>query len=115
MSFKQKHTFSERYQQSFTIIQKYPDKVPIICQKNEKSTHTPNIDKIKYLVSFDLTLGQFMYIIRKRLNIRQDQAIFLFINGCIYPSSYLISELYDLYKDADGFLYCIYSYENVFG
>lgn len=115
MSFKKIHTFEERFNQSLKIIQKYPYRFPIICEKNKTSINTPEIDKIKFLVPHDLTIGQFIYIIRKRLKINSDQGIFLFINGHIPPSSCFMSELYDIYKDSDGFLYCLYSYENVFG
>lgn len=115
MSFKSKYTFEERFSETYKIIQKYPDKIPIICEKNEKSQTTPNIDKIKYLVPSDLTIAQFIYVIRQRLHLPPGQAIFLFINGHIPPSSCVISEIYDIYKETDGFLYCVYSYENVFG
>lgn len=115
MSFKIRHTFEERFNESTKIIQKHPYRFPIICEKNEKSVNTPDIDKIKYLLPYDLTIGQFIYVIRKRLCIKSEQGIFLFINGFIPPSSSFISELYDIYKDPDGFLYFVYSYENIFG
>jgi len=115
MTFKTKYSFEERYNEAHKIIEKYPDRIPIICEKNEKSKHTPEIDKNKYLVPIDLTIAQFMYVIRKRIHLKPEEAIFLFINGMIPPASCFVSEIYELYKDPDGFLYCIYSYENVFG
>jgi GABA(A) receptor-associated protein len=115
MCFKKKHTFEYRFNETYRILQKYPDRIPVICEKNEKSKQTPYIDKNKYLLPYDLTVSQFIYLIRKRLSIQSNEAIFLFINGHIPPSTCYISEMYDLYKDADGFLYTIYSYENVFG
>lgn len=38
----------------------------MICEKAEKSD-IPEIDKRKYLVPADLTVGQFVYVIRKRI------------------------------------------------
>jgi GABA(A) receptor-associated protein len=115
MSFKSNTLFSERKAESEKIIAKYPDRIPIICEKNQKSKTTPEIDKTKYLVPFDLTVGQFMYVIRKRIKLPPEQGIFLFINGYIPASSHMLNDLYYLYKDDDGFLYITYSSENTFG
>ena len=73
------------------------------------------VDKHKYLVPSDLTAGQLIYVIRKRLNLKENKAIFLFINNVLPPTSYSLNYLYELYKDDDGFLYITYSGENTFG
>ena len=74
------------------------------------------MDKAKYLVPRDITIGQFIYIIRKRINISKEEALFMFTeNGTIPPSSALLSNLYMTNKDEDGFLYIVYSGENTFG
>ena len=44
----------------------YSDRVPVIVERKEDSD-VPEIDKNKYLVPIDLTVGQFMYVIRKRM------------------------------------------------
>ena len=115
MSFKTTTIFADRKAESDKIIAKYPDRIPIICEKNQKSKNTPEIDKNKYLVPFDLTVGQFMYVIRKRIKLAPEQGIFLFMNGYIPASSSMLNDLYYLYKDDDGFLYITYSSENTFG
>ena len=74
-----------------------------------------NIDKNKYLVPPDLTIGQFLYVIRKRIKLTPEKSIFLFINNSIPSSSKIISQLYKDHKNEDGFLYIIYSGENTFG
>ena len=115
MSFKTTNLFCDRKAESDKILAKYPDRIPIICEKNHKSKNTPEIDKNKYLVPVDLTVGQFMYVIRKRMKLAPEQGIFLFINGYIPSSSHMLNDLYYLYKDDDGFLYITYSSENTFG
>ena len=45
----------------------------------------PEIDKNKYLVPADLTCGQFIYTIRKRLQMPAEKAIFLLVKGVIPP------------------------------
>lgn len=71
--------------------------------------------KKKYLVPSDLTVGQFMFVIRKRLKLPPEQAIFLFVNGTIPPTGALMNQIYDEHRDVDGFLYITYSGENTFG
>uniref|UniRef100_A0A6C0ES27 Autophagy-related protein n=1 Tax=viral metagenome TaxID=1070528 RepID=A0A6C0ES27_9ZZZZ len=115
MSYKNKISLQERKDEVNRVLEKYPDRIPIICEKNIKSKNTPEIDKNKYLVPNDLTVGQFLYVIRKRLKIGSDKALFLFINGFIPSSASFISSIYDQYKDEDGYLYILYSFENVFG
>lgn len=114
-TFKEKYSFEERCEESSKILIKYPDRIPIICEKNHNSKHTPEIDKIKYLVPCDLTIGQFMYVIRKRLSITSNYGLYMFINGYIPPSSALLLALYEKERDEDGFLYISYSFENTFG
>ena len=73
------------------------------------------MDKRKYLIPMDLTVGQFVYVIRKRIKINPEKAIFTFVNGKLPPTSQLMSNIYDENKDEDGFLYITYSGENTFG
>ncbi len=113
--FKDKFTFDERCQESAKVTVKYPDRIPIICEKNANSKNTPDIDKTKYLVPCDLTMGQFIYVIRKRLSISSNYALYIFVNGFIPPSSELLMTLYERERDEDGFLYMTYSFENTFG
>jgi len=83
----------------------------------------PVIDKSKYLVPIDLTVGQlttvgqFVYVIRKRMKMPPEEVLFLFVgNNQIPKLSDLMSTVYDLHKDAeDGFLYVKYAGENLFG
>ena len=74
-----------------------------------------NIDKNKYLVSGDMTMSQFIYIIRKRIQLKSSEALFFFVNNILCNNSQSMIEIYNLYKDKDGFLYIEYSSENTFG
>ena len=114
-AFKDKFTFEERREESAKVAVKYPDRIPIICEKNANSKNTPDIDKTKYLVPCDLTMGQFIYVIRKRLSSSSNYALYIFVNGFIPPSSELLMTLYEKEHDEDGFLYMTYSFENTFG
>lgn len=116
MNYKTKIPLIERYNESKRIMEKYSDRIPIICEKDKNSrSNCPDIDKNKYLVPTDLTLGQFIYVIRKRIKIPSEKALFVFVNGTIQPNSRFVTSLYHSYKCEDGFLYITYSFENTFG
>ncbi len=116
MDFKYSYTFTQRLDESTRIRQKYPDRIPIICEKNNKCRNTPDIDKKKYLVPCDLTMGQFLNVIRQRIKVKDSSlALFLLVNGKIYSTSELITYVYENEKDNDGFLYIVYTSENTFG
>lgn len=113
--FKRQFSFKYRLEESSRVLTKYPDRIPIICEKSSNQKDLPTIDKKKYLVPNDLSMGQFIYVIRKRMNLRPEEAIFLFVNNQIISGTSLIGHIYDYEKDPDGFLYIQYAKENVFG
>ena len=113
--FKEKYPFEKRNREALRIIKKHPSRVPIICERCG-TTDVPLIDKHKYLVPKELTMAQFMFVIRRRLKLDPAKAIFLFVNNNGIPSATMsLGELYEEHKSEDGFLYTTYSGENVFG
>jgi GABA(A) receptor-associated protein len=114
MDFKTKNNFTQRCGESKKIMNKYPQRVPIIVEKCDKS-QINDIDKNKYLVPKDLNMNQFIYIIRKRIKLDKSQSIFLMINNTVCPSNTPIGVIYEENKDDDGFLYIKYTSENTFG
>ena len=118
MTYKFKNTFSlnDRKRESEKIMTSYPDRIPIICERSlTASKDCPIIDKKKYLVPRTYKIGEFLFVIRKRLKLPPEKAIFLFVNGTIPPTSSLVGDVYQTYKDNDCYLYMCYSQENTFG
>lgn len=113
--FKENFSYPKRKDESNRIRSKYPDRVPIICER--RGTNIPKVDKHKYLVPQDLTMGQFLFVIRNRMKINPSIGLYLFIGNCdiLANTAMLISDCYIKYKDDDGFLYINYSGENTFG
>ncbi|VEL15149.1 unnamed protein product [Protopolystoma xenopodis] len=70
------------------------------------------MDKNKYLVPSDLTVGQFYFLIRKRISLKPEEALFFFVDNTIPPTSATMSALYEEHHDKDLFLYIAYSDEN---
>jgi len=113
-AFKAEHDFDKRKEVAEKIRSKYPERIPVIVEKAPKSD-APDIDKKKYLVPADITVGKFVYEIRKHMKLNPEQAIFLFVNDTLPPTAALMSQIYEKNKDEDGFLYVTYSGENTFG
>ena len=113
--FKSSHTLEQRKLESQRVKDRYPDRMPIICERSSMCKQVPTLDKTKYLVPRDLTVAQFMYVIRKRIKLDADKALFVFINNTIPPSAALLADVYERNQDEDGFLYVTYSGEQTFG
>ncbi len=112
-SFKSSIPFHLRHQESTRVLSTYPDRIPVICEKSLLTTI--DIDKHKFLVPRNFTVGQFIFVIRQRMLLSPDIALFLFTNGNIPSSSSFLIHVYDTFKDTDGFLYFTFSFENSFG
>lgn len=109
--YKKLYPFDKRVEEFIKIKEKYPDMIPCIIETQSKVTFMKN----KYLLPKDLQLGHLIYIIRKKIHLSQYQSIFVFVNDKLMPSSNLIIDIYNLYKDNDGFLYIMFALENTFG
>uniref|UniRef100_A0A8B9YT93 GABA type A receptor associated protein like 2 n=1 Tax=Bos mutus grunniens TaxID=30521 RepID=A0A8B9YT93_BOSMU len=83
--FKEDHSLEHRCVESAKIRAKYPDRVPVIVEKVSGS-QIVDIDKRKYLVPSDITVAQFMWIIRKRIQLPSEKAIFLFVDKTVPQS-----------------------------
>jgi GABA(A) receptor-associated protein len=114
-SFRGKHGFKQRRDEADRVCAKYPDRVPIICEVSSQFKDQFNLDKSKYLVPNDLTVGQFIHVIRKRIKMDASQSLFMFINNSLPNTSSLISEIYREHADEDRFLYILISLESTFG
>ena len=113
-NFKKSKSLNERITESSKIIERYPNRIPIIVEKVQFSK-IKDIDKNKFLVPNDMTLGQFMYVIRKRIKLDSTEALFFFVNNILCNNTQKLDEIYKTYKDKDGFLYILYTSENTFG
>ena len=113
ISFKDKYSLEKRLNESTTIVSKYPNRIPIIVERFNRSL--PEIDRKKYLAPSDLSVGNFMYVIRKRIKLKPEKSLYLFFNNKLLPVNILLGSAYDKHKDDDGFLYIKYCEESTFG
>ena len=107
-------SIESRKADSARLLNKYPDRCCIIVGKNDTSDIT-DLSKHKFLVPRGLTMSQFQYVIRKKIQCTSEQAIFMFINNKMLPITLLVGNVFDENKCEDGYLYIRYSGENTFG
>lgn len=61
-------------------------------------------------------VSEVMQIVRKKLNLGRDQALFLMANGRhLMKQNSNLSDLFEKFKDEDGFFYITYASENTLG
>ena len=102
--------FEERRKASIKMREKYPDRCCIIVKKME-GADIPDIDRNKYLVPQTLSMGQFVYVIRKRLSLPQDKALFIYVGNILPSTSDTVGNVYnravvfegDLWHAADDY------------
>eukprot|EP00088_Acartia_fossae_P064479 TRINITY_DN79333_c0_g1_i1.p2 TRINITY_DN79333_c0_g1~~TRINITY_DN79333_c0_g1_i1.p2 ORF type:complete len:124 (-),score=37.26 TRINITY_DN79333_c0_g1_i1:28-399(-) len=112
--YKAAHSLEYRKAEADKVRERHPDRLPVICEKVDGSV-IADLDKNKFLVPSDLTVGQFVLVVRKRVMLEPEKAIFLFIGDSVPPNGAHMADLYAKHKDEDGFLYVKYSGENTFG
>ena len=104
----------QRKNESTKIILKYPDKIPVIVNKcNNSPLNTLN--KNKFLVEKDMKFMNFVFIIRKNIELDKSQSLFTLVNNTLVNSNQTMGEIYNDHKNEDGFLYVVYTSENTFG
>jgi len=116
---KKEKSLNERKEYSKTLLQKYQSRVPVMIKKSCEDKILQNIDnhgQTRYLMPKNLSISEIMFIIRNKIDLKPEQAIYMFVNGTtLVPMNETISTIYDLYKSDDGFLYIVYRTENTFG
>ncbi|XP_017781277.1 PREDICTED: microtubule-associated proteins 1A/1B light chain 3C-like isoform X1 [Nicrophorus vespilloides] len=105
-----------RKEEVMAIRNRFPTKIPIIVNKFVKETNLPTLDKTKFLVPQEITMAQFLTIIRNRMSINQTQSLYLLVNNrSMISLTSTLSEIYGEFQGEDGFLYITYASQEVFG
>ena len=114
-TFNKENSLEKRLEMSNKILKKYNDRIPVYLSRCKKCL-LDDVDNHKYICPNILTLGQFMFTIKKKLKLKPEEALYLLINEKnILPSNIEMINIYKDYKDDDGFLYISYCSENTFG
>jgi GABA(A) receptor-associated protein len=113
--FQLLHSFESRKKESTRLLKKYIDSVPIILEKSDQCS-MKELSKSQMIVKGALTIGQLITHLRIDLNLSSDVNMYLLINNQKVPTIHQrIEQVYDSYKNKDGFLYITYTNESTFG
>ena len=97
------------------LINKYPGRVPIVFTKKFRDP-LDDLDKTRYLIPKDMSFGQVMCVLRKRLQLPSHKALFVISShGRLISSSSFVGVVYEKEKSIDGYLRLMYASENAFG
>jgi GABA(A) receptor-associated protein len=97
------------------FINRYPSRIPVIITKKVNDP-LDDLDKDKYLIPRDMIFWQFLCILRKRLNLPANKALFVLSDHSrLISNSSLVSVIYESEKSSDGYLRLVYASENAFG
>jgi GABA(A) receptor-associated protein len=111
--FLKNFTLQEQRNEAKRLLAKYPKRVPVILQACEGCNL--KIDKHKFLVPKDLTLGEFLMVVRKRTKLKPEEALFVFVNNRIPRNTALVRKIYEEEKSDNLFLMVRFATENTFG
>lgn len=116
--YKKKENVINRKKQCEQILKQYPGKIPIICEKDPTCKIHP-IEKTKFLIDEKFTVQQFINLIRAKLKLQDKEALFIFFSDrkpTIATADRTIADVYQNFKDpSDGYLYAIYSSQEIWG
>jgi len=121
-SYRHLHSVDLRREEARSMLERYDDKVPVVV---ETGKGVPLLAQTKYLVPVDMSVGKFLTLIRRRLELDPAQALFMFVDrwdeeersvGPILPPvAARMGDIYETHKDATGLLVFLVTLENVFG
>ena len=107
-NFKINNSLKDRIDCYKQIITKYPNKIPIICEKYPKCNDIEELNKTKFLIDKTHKIKEFLILLEKKINF--SHPICLIINEKIIDENETLENLYNKYKDKeDNMLYCFYS------
>jgi len=113
------HSLEKRIEDANKFFKNYPNKIPTIIYPG--NAQTPDVSKHKFILPPEMTIGEFMVVLRRFLTILPDQALFLFVyndttdNTVIPTASSTINDVYAQHKNKDMFLKISYTLESTFG
>eukprot|EP00971_Amphidinium_carterae_P125422 2484513-Amphidinium_carterae.1 len=107
--FVEQVPFLKRREEAERLMARYKDRVPVICEKAPRSD-LPALDKKKFLLPDAMIVGEFMYAVQKGLKtcatpITTEQTLYLFADKTTLTCGSWLRNVYDKYKNEDGFLY----------
>lgn len=115
VKYRQRVSMTERKITAERIIAQHPSRIPVVVECSEQLQREHPLFKNKFAVPYDLTLAQFLFVIRKHMKLQPEYAIYAFINNRLHPTTSAIGTIYAQEKTEDGFMYIDIFQESTFG
>lgn len=116
--YRERVSIQQRTAETANVRLRHPGKFPIIVERSLRAVAgTPTLVKCKYIVPGDITIAQFLMILRKNLKMDSSQGLFMFVGDLrLLPrANASVSEVYSEHASGDGLLYMEYTLESTFG
>lgn len=111
--YQSDHPFERRKAESTRMHEKYHDRIPVIV---ESLAYNFCDKKNKFLTPTELTVSQFMHVVRRRIEMGSHEGVYLFTERNSIPiATSTMGQVYQQYANDDGFLYISIQRENVYG
>lgn len=111
--------FAERIATAKKMLGKYPSRIPVIIDRHSTCV-LPDLVQKKFLVPDDMTVAQFIQLLRLRIKLTNTQSIFLFAcrdddKKALVTGNDSMAQVYTEHHQKDLFLHFVYSSEDTFG
>ena len=115
-TFREKLSLQKRIELSEKIRSTHYSKVPVIVDRAADSPSLPLLEKQKYLTPQHFTFANFTNEILNHIPVTEQSHIVFFVGKSVRAMpALLMQQVYERYKDEDGFLYVTYGEHNVMG
>jgi len=91
----------------------HPNSAFIIADRAD--TRVQKLDKYKFTMPETCTWSEFLCVLRKRIGLNPDEALFVFVNNTLPASIMTMGELSQQAAGPDGFIVALYCKEQTFG
>lgn len=113
-TFKKK-SLRNRKNLSSNLLNKHPDRVCVIVERDLRCKNIPKITQHKFLVPLSTTVGMFSNVLRSKIELPQYESFYITFNNIIISRHFNMCDIYKNYSEEDGFLYCRYCSEQTYG
>uniref|UniRef100_A0A6C0CG20 Autophagy-related protein n=1 Tax=viral metagenome TaxID=1070528 RepID=A0A6C0CG20_9ZZZZ len=108
--FKSRNTYETRKEVALKIREQYPNHYPVIVEIDPRARGNLVITKHKFLAPHDVPLSKFMLEVRKVIQMSRQAPLAVMVeSGHMVSGNSLMADLYERFKDPDGFLYILFS------
>ena len=115
-NFQTVYDFNARCQFVKKCTSDSPDYVPVFVYAPVSYSQRVKLRTNKYVVKRDMQMGKFLYFLRDSSNVSMASGLLIFTDQGELPTLTLtVGEVYERYKDTDGFLYLQVVTESMFG